>query len=367
MEVAPHVHPLGESALQRQQIAPREVNPLGIVHPAIESHPIRIRQAVFGDEQRRLIALIEETRPPIERLRRDRPVERGLGVAQGERHRDGASVGIRPHAATLVDVEAAEVERLRNELHVPRLHLWRCGAESAQSILWIAPEKDGVEPPGVGPDIPVVGDREHRLSCCGDVLQRLRRGQRRESRWCPPHPARTGAGVADRLHRLAVRQQRVMPHAEHLREGEPISRRVHPLLVSQSHKHLDLVERHPIAHPVAQRRDDHVGVVGEPIGAVAVEPAALAVQLVRQIPVEEGGVRRHSRREERVHEAVVKAQPGGIDLAGPFGQHARPGDGKAVAEQAQIAHQGHIFSVAVIVIARHIAGVPFPDRPRSPA
>ncbi len=45
------------------------------------------------------------------------------------------------------------------------------------------------------------------------------------------------------------------------------------------------VERHPFLHPAVERAVQHAGVFGEPVGTVAIEPAAAIVQCRRQIPV----------------------------------------------------------------------------------
>ena len=59
----------------------------------------------------------------------------------------------------------------------------------------------------------------------------------------------------------------------------------------QTDKALRLVERHPVPHPIREPVDHHASIVGKPLLAIRIEPAAAAVELVGKIPVEERDVR----------------------------------------------------------------------------
>src|SRR3546814_4328007 len=55
--------------------------------------------------------------------------------------------------------------------------------------------------------------------------------------------------------------------------------------------HPRLVDRHPARHPPVEPIEQHARIIGEPVGAVAVEPAAAIAERGGQIPVIERGER----------------------------------------------------------------------------
>ena len=98
-------------------------------------------------------------------------------------------------------------------------------------------------------------------------------------------------------------------------------------------------------------------VVGKFFGDVALEPAALVLQGLRQIPMIEAEPRRHAAREQPIDQAVVEIEAALFDRAGACRQDARPRRRKAVGTKAAARQQIDIFAPAMIVIAGDIAGV----------
>ena len=61
--------------------------------------------------------------------------------------------------------------------------------------------------------------------------------------------------------------------------------------------------------------------------------------------------------QQLVDQAIVEVEAQAVGLAAPLRQHARPGHGKPVDLRAEAPHQRHVFPIAMVVVARHIAGI----------
>ena len=96
---------------------------------------------------------------------------------------------------------------------------------------------------------------------------------------------------------------------------------------------------------------------GKGPGGVGVQPAALILQCLGQVPVVERHIRLDARRQQRVHKPVVPGKARRVHLAGAGGENARPGDGKAVGLQVHGLHQLHILGPAVVAVAGDVAGI----------
>ena len=81
-----------------------------------------------------------------------------------------------------------------------------------------------------------------------------------------------------------------------------------------------LVERRPHRDAIAERAEHHPGVVGEPVGDVAVEPAAAVVERGRQVPVVERGVRRDAGLEQPIDEPAIEIETALVDRPGARGR-----------------------------------------------
>jgi len=99
------------------------------------------------------------------------------------------------------------------------------------------------------------------------------------------------------------------------------------------------------------------GVVGEPIGDIAVHPAAAILQGRGKIPVIKGGIGFDAPLQHAVDQAVVEIDAGLVDGAGAFGDQARPGKGEAIGVKTAIADQVEIGWPELVVIAGIAAGI----------
>ena len=122
-----------------------------------------------------------------------------------------------------------------------------------------------------------------------------------------------------------------------------------------------LVEGGPVLDAVTERRVGGLGVVGEPQGGVAVRPAALLLECLREVPVVEGEPGQDAGVEELVDEAAVEVEAGGVDVA-VARLDARPAGGEAVGVEAQLAHDRDVAGGAVVVVDGDLEVVTVGDR-----
>ncbi len=140
-------------------------------------------------------------------------------------------------------------------------------------------------------------------------------------------------------------------------EAVAMPRRQRAMQITAVGDHPGFVQGGPAWHAVVQRLEHHRGVLGEPVRAVPVEPAAAVVQRRGQVPVEQRDIRRDAVFQQFVDQPRIEIQPLPVDPAGALGQHPRPVDAEAVAMQAERLHQLHVVLVAAIVVAGDVAGV----------
>ena len=129
------------------------------------------------------------------------------------------------------------------------------------------------------------------------------------SRWCAARTASPASLPAGRVLAGAVAEERRAPR---------------------------LVERGPVAHPVAERAVHERRVLGEPGGGVPGRPAAGVLQRLRQVPVVERQPRLDAVGQQLVDQPPVEVQPGRVGRAGAVGLHPRPGHREPVRRQAQL-------------------------------
>ena len=106
------------------------------------------------------------------------------------------------------------------------------------------------------------------------------------------------------------------------------------------------------------------GVLGEAVDGVAVEPAAVVLERLRQVPVVERDHRLHAVGEQRVDQPVVERQALLVGRTATGRLDARPGDREAVAARAELLHQRDVLVDPVVVVARDVAGAAVGDAAR---
>ena len=162
---------------------------------------------------------------------------------------------------------------------------------------------------------------------------------------------------AVRLHCRGVRPQQMMRRDRRL-EHVAVAGCQHAIQIAAVRDHPRFVERRPHLHAVVQLLVHHLRVLGEPLRTVGIEPATAVVEHGREIPVVQRHVRRDPRREQRVDESIVEAQPGPVDPSAAMRQHAAPGDAEPIRIQAELAHQRDVLCITTVVIAGDVPGLP---------
>lgn len=172
------------------------------------------------------------------------------------------------------------------------------------------------------------------------------------------------AAAAQLPQRQAVAEQLVVGDRQTVQE-QGAARRVGAKAVAPDHMDERFVERDPGTDAVAEPVGRDSGVLREAVRRVAVQPASLVLEGLREVPVEEGRDRFDAAGQQAVDQAVVEVQALDVGLAPAGGLDARPGDGEAVAGEARLGHQVEVLLVPVVVITGHLAGVPVADRARA--
>jgi hypothetical protein len=166
-----------------------------------------------------------------------------------------------------VYVDAEEIQRLTDRLHIPVVEYRHVGSEQRQGVLGIPTEKHGIGPPCIVPAGPV-GDGEHGLPCGLDVLRAFGRRRVDQPYGCKAYSGLCSGVAADHLYGLAVGKQGVVRGEQHPAELQFISGCVKPELVPEADEALRLVECYPVSDPVGEPVGYNSGIFGKPFGAI---------------------------------------------------------------------------------------------------
>ena len=306
------------------------------------------RSAVLGDVHRQIaVGALEPQQQIGKPLREHFPAGFGIG-AQRLAHRAGlqriAVVGLGDAAGVVVDAD--EIQRLHDQLEVFGIEVRPGVAEDLLQLRRIAAEQGGVQVLLVH-----VGMRALRrrliLGAVGGLVFRFDIYHQTDL---------VLALGAICLHRGTVRAHQVVRGDRRfvLAAVTGCQRAVQIAAVGD---HPGFVERHPLLHPAVERAVQHRAVFGEPVGAVAVEPAALVVQRRRHVPVIQREQRFDAVGQQFVDQLRVEIDARLVHPADALRQDPRPRHAEAVSLQAQIAHQLHVVLPAPVVIAGDVAGI----------
>ena len=153
----------------------------------------------------------------------------------------------------------------------------------------------------------------------------------------------------------------MVSHRHGFRGRQPKPRRMLAGDMPQADKALGFVDRDEIQHPVAKAARAQGRIIGEPFRAVRRGPAPANGERAGIIPVKERNEGADALFQQRINQPVIKRSSVGVKPPASVGQQAGPGEGKAVAGDAQVGHQRHIFPKQVEVIAGALAGAPVRD------
>ena len=170
------------------------------------------------------------------------------------------------------------------------------------------------------------------------------------------------AGLTHPLRGKAVSEQQMVHGRDSRAEVAPPGRH-HAVHVAVHRRAPRFVQRRPVPHAVGKLFVDQHRVVGEPVRRVPRGPATRVLEFLRQIPVVQREPRRDPLAEQFVDQPVVERHSRLVEPAA-VGLDPRPGNGKPVGVRTKILDQSDIAGHPVVVVARHVSGVPVVDRPR---
>src|SRR5258708_16558217 len=104
-------------------------------------------------------------------------------------------------------------------------------------------------------------------------------------------------------------------------------------------------------HTITKAARYDIGVVRESLGRVSARPAThFILERLGQIPVIKGGEWLHTGCQQAINQSIIKIEARGIDLSPACRKYAWPGNREAIGVYSQVAHDLHVFRVAMIVI-----------------
>mmetsp|Transcript_947 Transcript_947/g.3108 ORF Transcript_947/g.3108 Transcript_947/m.3108 type:complete len:213 (-) Transcript_947:130-768(-) len=127
--------------------------------------------------------------------------------------------------------------------------------------------------------------------------------------------------------------------------------------VALANKRVRLVEGQPELYAVTQGLEDDPRVLLKGIRNAAIQPAALVLEGLWQVPViqRDEGLNVHEL--EEVHELLVEGKPLRVHSADALGEDPRPCDGEAVVRQTQGLRERDIFLPVVVVVISNVPRV----------
>jgi len=127
--------------------------------------------------------------------------------------------------------------------------------------------------------------------------------------------------------------------------------------VSEQRVDIGLVEDRPMLHAVAEPPSHHARVICERCGRIAIEPAALLLQRLRQVPMVEAQPRRDAVRDEPIDQTFVKVEAALLYRAAARRQNARPRGRKPIGGKIAACEQIDIVAPSVVVVAGDVARI----------
>jgi hypothetical protein len=136
------------------------------------------------------------------------------------------------------------------------------------------------------------------------------------------------------------------------------------LPVADAGERFGFVENDPLADAIAQRLRHRARILGETFRRIAIGPAAVVLERLRQVPVIQRDDGANARFEHRIGDALVVIQSPGVHASAARGLDSRPCNRVTIALDVQLAQQRDVLEVAMIAIARQVAVVAVLDAAR---
>ena len=130
--------------------------------------------------------------------------------------------------------------------------------------------------------------------------------------------------------------------------------------VAQPHAALRLIEGKIVPHPPLKVCGNRGGVPGEGFCRINIQPAALVLQGLRQIPMVERDIRLDPCRKQRIDQPVIPGKARRVDCPHALREDARPGNREPVRLQVHLLQQCNILCPAVVAVAGDVPGITVP-------
>src|SRR5688500_1615320 len=262
---------------------------------------------------------------------------------------NGKQVSIMANDAACVIADPEEIDRLFDQAHVLVRPIGPGLTENLTHLFRVVAEENWIKILAVH-----VGIGAPRR------LQILRRLRRRVLRLQVDRDSNLslfrGAGGPESLDSRAVRAHEVVRRDGGL-EGIGVTRSENTVQISAVGYDPRLVERGPHLDAVTQSVPPCRRVARQPLGDVAIEPAAAVVERFGEVPVVEGRVRSDLRLEQLVDESRIEIDPFPVDLTSTVGEDTPPRDAEAISVETELGHDRDIVLVAPVVVAGDVAGL----------
>ena len=336
------------------EVCAEEVDAVGIVDAAICVDPIRGGEAVFANNNWKLIAFVKPLGRPVEYFRGDGPIKERSGGGASVGYFLGAFGACADLCGTEVQIDRIEIERLADRFHIGLVVVRDGIAVTFQAGFGVVSENDGVAPPGIIEGIRFRDAKGHFISGV-DVFSLIGgRGIGFASR-SPADDWLLLCVGSDRLAAVAMREEDVVRAAERVAQAQLEAGCMQAVCVAKRDKDLRLIKGDPLFDAIAQVFDGDLGVVLKPLYTVRVEPAALVVERKRVIPVKQGNERFNLLFKQFIDEAVVEIHAFGVYFASAIGEDAWPRERETVGLQPDCSHQVDVAGVMFVVITGAIA------------
>ena len=137
--------------------------------------------------------------------------------------------------------------------------------------------------------------------------------------------------------------------------------------VSEHGEDRGFVEGREALDPIAVVTRNQRGVVGKPAGTISIGPSATIIERLRKIPVIKTNPSLDSGCQQGIDEPIVEGEPSLIDHPTAGREDARPGDRKPVGPGPELAHEGDVLGIAMVVVAGDVPGFAIGDAALLPA
>src|SRR6476659_2215509 len=225
------------------------------------------------------------------------------------------SLSVVARDTTRVVIHAKKIDRLRNRVHVIGRPFDPRFPEDVLHLLGILSAKYRIEILAVHVSIGSRGGR--------NIIGRIRSGILRLEIYNQPDSSIARIRRTKHFDGLPVRSQDIVRSNRCLEEVS-MPRGQLSVEIPAVADYPWLVDRRPHLHPVPKRLEHHLGVFGEPVRDIAIEPSAQVIECRWKIPVIKGRVWRDSFFEQCVHKPRIKIDSLLIGLSHSIGKYTRP-------------------------------------------